>query len=38
LEEAGRITQRVYGGAHPNVAGIECDLQNARAALRAHSA
>ena len=38
LEEAGRITQRVYGGAHPNVAGIECDLQNARAALRALSA
>ena len=38
LEEAGRITQRVYGGAHPNVAGIECDLQNARAALRARSA
>jgi hypothetical protein len=35
LAEAERITRRVFGGAHPLTAGIEDDLRDARAALRA---
>ena len=35
LEETERIAQRVLGGAHPTVLGIEENLQKARAALRA---
>ena len=35
LEDAGRIARRVLGGAHPTTGGIEHNLQNARAALRA---
>ena len=35
LEETGRIARRVFGGAHPITEGIEGDLRNARAALRA---
>ena len=35
LEDVGRIARRVLGGAHPTTVGIECDLQPARAALRA---
>ena len=36
LEEAGRIAQRVLGGAHPITKVIEEDLQDARAVLRAN--
>ena len=35
LEDAGRIAQRVLGGAHPVTVEIEENLQDARAALRA---
>ena len=35
IEENSRIARRVLGGAHPATAGIERDLQKARAALRA---
>jgi len=35
LEDAERIARRVLGGSHPLTAGIENDLRNARAALRA---
>ncbi len=35
LEETERIARRVFGGAHPTTAGIENDLQKARAALAA---
>ena len=35
LEDAGRIGRRVFGVSHPTTAGIERDLQNTRAALRA---
>ena len=35
LEDAERTARRVLGGAHPTTVGIECDLQPARAALRA---
>ena len=35
IEENLRIARRVLGGAHPATAGIESDLQKARAALRA---
>ena len=35
LVDAERIARRVLGGAHPVTAGIEDDLQNTRAALRA---
>ena len=35
LEETERIARRVLGGAHPLTKGIEHNLQNARAALRA---
>ena len=39
LEDTARVARRVFGGAHPFVAGIERCLQNARAreaALRIH--
>jgi hypothetical protein len=35
LEDVERIARRVFGGAHPIVMGVEDDLQDARAALRA---
>ena len=35
LEDAERTVRRVFGGAHPLAAGIENDLRDARAALRA---
>ena len=35
LEDTDRIARRVFGGAHPFVAGIERELRDARAALRA---
>ena len=35
LEQTARIARRVLGGAHPVTRGIEVDLRNARAALRA---
>ena len=35
LEDVERIARRVFGGAHPLTAGIEDELQDARAALRA---
>jgi hypothetical protein len=35
FEEIERIARRVMGGAHPLTEGIENDLRNARAALRA---
>ena len=35
LEDAGRIAQRVFGGAHPTTMKIEEGLREARAALRA---
>jgi hypothetical protein len=35
LEDVERVARRVLGGAHPLTAGIENDLRNARAALRA---
>ena len=35
LEETESIARRVLGGAHPTTEGIEDDLRNARAALRA---
>ena len=35
LEDAERIARRVLGGSHPLTAGIENDLRNAWAALRA---
>ena len=35
LEETTRIARRVLGGAHPTTEGIEEELQDARAALRA---
>ena len=34
LEEAERISRRVFGGAHPLTEGIEGELRDARAALR----
>ena len=36
LEETARTARRVLGGAHPDVAGIEQALQQARAVLRAN--
>ena len=38
LEDTTRITRRVFGGAHPLTAGMEWDLHEARAALRAREA
>ena len=35
LEETERVAWRVLGGAHPITAGIEDDLRDAQAALRA---
>ena len=35
LEETEQIARRVLGGAHPLTRGIEGDMRNARAALRA---
>ena len=35
LEEIEPIARQVFGGAHPLTEGIENDLRNARAALRA---
>ena len=35
LEDAERIARRVFGGAPPLTKGIEGDLRQARAALRA---
>ena len=35
LEEIARIARRVLGGAQPLTKGIEAELRNARAALRA---
>ena len=35
LEEMKRTARRVFGGQHPTTTGIEGDLRNARAALRA---
>ena len=37
LEETERTARRVLGGAHPDTAAIEEDLQDARAALRAET-
>ena len=36
LEDARRIAQRVLGGSHPTTTGIENELRNAQAALRAN--
>ena len=38
LEEIERTARRVFGGAHPEVAGIRNSLRAARAALRAREA
>ena len=38
LEETERTARRVFGGAHPLTTGIEGDLRNSRAALRAREA
>ena len=38
LEDTERTARRVLGGGHPTVLKIEKCLQDARAALRAHSA
>ena len=35
LEDLERIARRVFGGTHPLTTGIEGELQDARAALRA---
>ena len=35
LEDTERIARRVLGGAHPTTAGIEDELRDARADLRA---
>ena len=35
LEDAERTARRVFGGAHPTVVGVERQLRDARAALRA---
>ena len=35
FEDTARIARRVLGGAHPLTEGMEGDLKNARAALRA---
>ena len=35
LEATERMARRVFGGAHPDTAGIEAALRGARAALRA---
>ena len=38
LEDTERTARRVFGGTHPLTMGIENNLQNARAALRAREA
>ena len=38
LEDTARIRRRVFGGAHPLTKGIEDNLRDARAALRARDA
>ena len=38
LEETERTARRVFGGAHPLTTGIEGDLRNSRAVLRAREA
>ena len=38
LEDIERTARRVLGSAHPDVAAIEKNLQNARAKLRAREA
>ena len=38
LKDAERIARRVLGGAHPTTTGIEYELRDARAALRAREA
>jgi hypothetical protein len=35
LEDADQIARRIFGGAHPDVVGIESSLRDARAALHA---
>ena len=35
LEDVGRIARRVFGGAHPTTASVECALETSRAMLRA---
>ena len=35
LEDVERIARRVFGGAHPITGGMECDIREVRAALRA---
>ena len=35
FEDAARIARRVLGGAHPLTTGIEAEIRDARAALRA---
>ena len=35
LEDSARIARRVLGGAHPITTGIEGEVEDARAALRA---
>ena len=37
LEDTARIARRVLGGTHPSTAGIERELRDARAALRART-
>ena len=37
LEDTARIARRVLGGTHPSTVGIENDLRDARAALRART-
>ena len=38
LEDGERLARRVLGGAHPSTEGMEEELRNARAALRAREA
>ena len=38
LEDIERIARRVFGGAHPLTEGMEEDLRDAQAALRAREA
>ena len=35
LEDTTRIARRVFGGAHPITTGVEDDLEDSRAVLRA---
>ena len=38
LEDTARIARRVFGSSHPLTTGIEGELRDARAALRAREA